>query len=193
MLMHSEENSVQKVKIPFRQLHQATLIHTWLGRLLPEIQSGHCSDPWTQTDGKTRSVLILYLYLDQTNHSPQFTPCYDGVFCGSSSFAVSWLHWDQAMVKPGLGSGLAGLSSRTHSEKSKTPPLDQTKEGNSLRSVSVCGFHPQSSRGPAQKVKKKKNPKSPGRLKTQLIADERKVSTGPEPKTSRPKWTVGSL
>lgn len=95
------------------------------------------------------------------------------------------------MVKPGLGSGLAGLSSRTHSEKSKTPPLDQTKEGNSLRSVSVCGFHPQSSRGPAQK--EKENPQSSGRLKTQLIADERKVSTGPESKTSRPKWTAGSL
>lgn len=153
MLMHSEENSVQKVMIPFRQLHQATLIHTWLGSLLPEIQSGHRSDPWTQTDRKTRSVLIFYLYLDRTNHSPQFTPSYDGVFCRSGSFAVSWSHWDQAMVKPGLGSGLAGLSSRTHSEKSKTPLLDQTEAGNILRSVSVCGFHPQSSRGPAQKKK----------------------------------------
>lgn len=189
MLMHSEENSVQKVKIPFRQLHQATLIHTWLGSLLPEIQSGHRSDPWRIE--KQSLFLFLYLYLDRTNHSPQFIPRCDGVFWGSSTFAVSWSHWDQAMVKPGSGSGLAGLSSRTHSEKSKTPPLDQTEAGNILRSVSVCGFHPQSSRGPAQK--QKKNPKSPGRLKTQLIADERKVSRGPESKTSRPKWTVGSL
>lgn len=123
-------------------------INSYSGSLLPEIQSGHRSDAWTQTDRKTRSVLIFYIYIwtgQITAHNSP--PHHDGVFCGSSSFAVSWSHWDQAMVKPGLGSGLAGLSSRTS-------PLDQTEAGNILRSVSVCGFHPQSSRGPAQKKKK---------------------------------------
>lgn len=146
MLMHSEENSVQKVKIPFRQLHQATLIHIW-EVFYQKSKVGTAPTPEHRRIEKQGLFLFLYLYLDRTNHSPQSPPPYDGVFCGSSSFAVSWSHWDQAMVKPGLGSGLAGLSSRTS-------PLDQTEAGNILRSVSVCGFHPQSSRGPAQKKKK---------------------------------------
>lgn len=98
MFVHSEKNSVPKVKLPFQQLYKAVLCHTWFGRLLSEIPAGNRPDFSyffvfkSALDESSRSMTVLFM-----------TECSAG-----PTLLLSCRDWDQALVETGLEKALRG-------------------------------------------------------------------------------------